>query len=147
MGGASPGLALSPLRVISGILSTVVVPGGVAVASADTVVLVILSVLSVSEIAESVLSGGDVGSMGRVTGSEMDTAESTPVPAEVKLVSLVSVVYLWPAVVRRVEVSKESPVSSATLLGGASGETLVPVVLGGALLKVVESVDCATVLL
>lgn len=116
-------------------------------ASADTVVLVILSVLSVSEIAESVLSGGDVGSMGRVTGSEMDTAESTPVPAEVKLVSLVSVVYLWPAVVRRVEVSKESPVSSATLLGGASGETLVPVVLGGALLKVVESVDCATVLL
>lgn len=147
MGGASPGLALSPLRVISEILSTVVVPGGVAVASADTVVLVILSVLSVSEIAESVLSGGDVGSMGRVTGSEMDTAESTPVPAEVKLVSLVSVVYLWPAVVRRVEVSKESPVSSATLLGGASGETLVPVVLGGALLKVVESVDCATVLL
>lgn len=86
MDGPSPVLALSSLRVISGIVSTVVVPVGVAVASADMVVLVILSVSSVSEIVESALSGGNVGSMGWVTGSEMDTAESTPVPTEVKLV-------------------------------------------------------------
>lgn len=52
-----------------------------------------------------------------------------------------------------VAVSKESPVSSARLLGdavptvGPSGETLIPVVRGGVLLKVVKSVDCATVLL
>lgn len=86
MDGPSPVLALSSLRVSSGIVSAVVVPVGVGVASADMVVSVILSVLSVSEMVESALSGGNVGSIGWVTGSEIDTAESAPAPTEVKMV-------------------------------------------------------------
>lgn len=74
MDGPSPVLALASLVVISGIASKVVVPVGVAAAAAaDMVVVEIWSVLSVSVIEESALSGGNVGSPDLVPGSEIDT--------------------------------------------------------------------------
>lgn len=63
MDGPSPVSALSSVWVISGIVSKVVVPVGVAVVSAVMGMLVILSVLSVSEVLGSALSGENVLSL------------------------------------------------------------------------------------
>lgn len=89
MDGVSPDGAPLLVRVISGIVAVVGAPVDVVVSSADRVVLMIWLVVTVPEMAESVLSGEEVESEGRVTGSEIDTSESILRPGIVKLLVLV----------------------------------------------------------
>lgn len=84
MDGVSPDGAPLLVRVISGIVAVVGAPVDVVISSADRVVLVIWLVVTVPE-----MSGEEVESEGRVTGSEIDTPESILWPGIVKLLVLV----------------------------------------------------------